>query len=289
MKYVIDRDLGRPKDTRDVRNRIFIACEGYRTEVDYFTELVRRSKGLGIRGMVEVIVMNRHDRDVGLSDPARVLELMRDHMDFLSTGRCSLGLFAGVVADAAGKDNVDAASAVLSDPRFTVLVEGGFITDIDRAKDVASMILLENGIRVPIVMHRQQYRPETDMVCIVVDRDAGDERDSARYARFLDGCASTGYMPIVTNPMFELWILMHEPDASGDMEAVRTSRNPAATLKKRMKERGLDKRRLDHPSIVKRIGTAMANSEGFVHTPRELESEVGTNVPVLIRMMGYTG
>lgn len=52
------------------------------------------------------------------------------------------------------------------------------------------------------------YRQGIDHICVVVDRDR-ENRSSSDIDEFIRRCKKTRYEPFITNPCFELWLLMH--------------------------------------------------------------------------------
>lgn len=281
MRHVERKRLGRDTGSREELRRVFIASEGYRTEVGYFTRLVEDSERLGLYGRVEVIVLNRYPPDDGQSDPGRVYAMCRDHMRFLSGGECTEDLFRRMLADAAGGDRA-LVSEVLADGRFRPLMREGGLMDMERASELASELLYERGIEATPGIERVRYEPAEDDVYIVVDRDA-DVRPPEKFSRFLESCRSSGFVPIVSNPMFELWELMSLPDVSSEeLEAISVSRNPAAAVRRAMERHGLRKDDPDFGRLVAGLDTAMANGRGYPRSAEDLVHRVGTNVPVII-------
>ena len=61
------------------------------------------------------------------------------------------------------------------------------------------------------------YEPSKDRVFVVFDRDLDPNcpelRTREEYHRVLDMCEDLGYVPVVSTPMFELWLLLHHEDA----------------------------------------------------------------------------
>ena len=282
MRHKLEKELGTIPGSRERRSRVFVSCEGFRSEVDYFTALLEASDILGLDSRVEVIVLNRYETDRGISDPARVIELTRDHMEYLATGRCTVGLFLSKVLSLTGEEGKPMVKALSRDPTFTGLVRDGYMDPLDAAKDHACEFLSSDFPGLTISFETHEYSRDEDTVCIVIDRDAGDERSTERYMGFLDSCGRLGFELFVTNPRFEFWLLMHKEEVRPALERIAKSANPSSALKREMAAVGMSKKTIDFPSLVRDLDTAMANAEGWEREPAELESEVGTNLPLLI-------
>ena len=81
---------------------------------------------------------------------------------------------------------------------------------------------------------------------------------------------------------------MHMDDVERDLMEISESRNPSSALKKIMKRRSMDKDDPDYDYLVDHLDNAMRNSVPYVLDPDKLESEVGTNMPDIIRVLKGT-
>lgn len=285
MKRAGSKSLGRPTDARAVSRRVFVACEGHRSEIDYLLQVLKMSEVLGLNGRVEMIVLDRYETDSGLSHPMHVIRMTADHMEYLATERCSEDLFLSRVRASAGESGRSDVRALSRDPVFRSLIADGYVTSIADAMEYAVSFMSDRGFEISVDLDSQMYNPVEDYVCIVIDRDAGDERPGKSYREFIDSCDDRGYKLFVTNPKFEFWILMHLPDISEDLKSIADDRNPSAATDRVMRSRGLEKGRIDFEAIVAGLWTAMDNARPFTHTLDELEGSVGTNLPSFIELL----
>ena len=282
MRHKVEKELGSAPGSRDRRRRVFVSCEGFRSEVDYFTALLDASDILGLNRRVDVIVLHRYDTDRGISDPARIIELTRDHMEYLATGRCSKGLFLSKILSLTGEEGRPKVKAMSRDPAFISMVRDGYVVSLDEAMEFACDYLSPDFPDLSISFDTHEYSRDEDSVCVVIDRDAGDERGAERYREFLESSEKLGFELFVTNPRFELWLLMHREGVGPAVERISEAANPSSALKKEMAAIGMSKKRMDFPALVKDLDTALANAEGWEREPAEMESRVGTNLPSLI-------
>ena len=284
MRRAGRKNLRRNPYERSEYRRVFVSSEGYKTEIQYMRELLRQSEVLGLHGRVEVVILNRYETDSGLSHPDQVIRMTADYMEFLSSDKCSVGLFLSKVLDSAGNPGRVAVRELSKDEGFRSLCTDGYIADMERAREYAVAFMSERGYQVNPVFEDQFYSKDTDVVCIIIDRDADDGRTPERYADYMSSCENNGFRLFVTNPKFEFWILMHQED-DGSLVSIADSRNPSAATDRVMDSRGMDKDHLDFEGIVGNLYLAMENAKRFTFTAKELENRVGTNMPGLIHLL----
>jgi hypothetical protein len=131
-----------------------------------------------------------------------------------------------------------------------------------------------------------------DEILIVVDRDAGkdgrsgkDGRPEWKYFSFIEKCKNNHYYPIVTNPKFELWILFHYK-IDGIVDDLKNSSECKKLIDKKMSELKIGKKS-KFDKTIKSLDVALKNSKKFCNNLDELEHETGSNIPELIKKIGY--
>ena len=291
---------GRTGPRRSVVPKFIIVTEGDRTEQVYFGAL-RDARGIaGISGLIDIVLLQREPIDSGLSHPLVVLDLLDRYMDSVAAGRHSVELVLETACDAVSSLGVTRCDARMSEFREKVLgrcadLRGRENVDeivrvcIDASRDVFGFV---PEIELPELV---DYRPDTDRVCVLVDRDR-DNRDEDVMDRFVTRCARSGYKPFVSNPCFEIWLMMHF-DAFDSMDRRMLSEN-AMVDGRRFTERELDrivrevnpensydKRGYDPGMFLHRTGEAVTRSMGLCHDTRCLKREPGTNIGALILEM----
>ena len=285
MRRAGSKNLGRSRGTRDIFRRVFVACEGHRSEIDYMHELLRQSEVLGLRGRVEVIILDRYETDSGISDPLRVIRMTEDHMRYLAEGECSVEMFLSMVRASAGESGRNAVKRLYNDPKFKEMCIENRIANITEATEYAMEFMSELGFEIGLEFDDQMYDPNTDAVCIIIDRDVGKERPREKYLKFIDSCNQKRFELFVTNPKFEFWILMHLEDVQDELKAISGDRNPSAATDRVLESKGLVKGDIDFQKIVSSLDTAMVNSREYLLPLEELESKVGTNLPEFISLL----
>ena len=219
---------------RKLNQRAFLIFEGHRTEVRYFKTLNDMKSTARLSDNIEIVVLDRFEHDSGVSDPLNVLDLSEKYVRFLETGKMTSRLFAGYCADCAGiRNNFNTFYHKLDDQlREMSLIEEGTISNVPEAEKVAKRVLSEFGYEdVDLNFDHVDYDKRCDTVNIIIDRDKSKSRPDEKYCMFLERCEALKYVPYVTNPKFELWLLCHY---DGAQEALRSICAEDITRKKRI-------------------------------------------------------
>ena len=264
---------------------VFVACEGYKTEINYMNTLSESSEFLGMDPRINLVVLNRFSDERGLSDPDRVLDIALDFLEWVKHKRLSVHLFTGAVLNNANLDRWDGYREELTDALISsdATDEEGMVTDLDEARAIAADVLMRMGVGV-VTMELPDYLfGDGDTVFLVVDRDKSPARNTEKYHGFLDRCNGSEIRPIVTNPKFELWMLLHFEDSCDSLGLIVESKNPSKTVMRELGKRTIPKKDYDFSGLIFNLDIAMRNSESLEHDPYVLESSVGTNMPELIR------
>lgn len=197
------------------RSRFFIACEGRRTEYQYFKGLMQYPDDLGISPMVEMIPL-RHGPNTG-SNPLNIFE---ETLEILSQS--------------------------------------------------------------------SHYHPDLDAVTIIVDRDRQSFKEF-QYEAMLALCKETGFHLCITNPCFELWLLMHYSDLSeyNHQLLLENRKIGSRTQVERylMDKLGgrYNKSRIQFSRFFRgRVHTAIVNAKSFPHEAELLKNQLGSGVGALI-------
>lgn len=133
------------------------------------------------------------------------------------------------------------------------------------------------------------YDKDIDKVCFVVDRDKQNFK-SEQYDEFIEKCNSYEYYAYVTNPTFELFLLMHS-NKIFEYEEELLLENKKVNKNKRFLEIQLsnifscNKRNIDFNKFKNRIKIAITNEKEFCENISELKDKLGSNVGVLLNEM----
>lgn len=71
---------------KEAKRKIFIVCEGDKTEVRYFEGLIEYSKELGINELLDIIIMDKNPESRGITHASGLIDLARTTIDKLKCG-----------------------------------------------------------------------------------------------------------------------------------------------------------------------------------------------------------
>lgn len=287
------RSDSRLNGTMKVRPKFMIVSEGHVTEPRYFQALAEHREVSGISDAIDVVVLQRERFDAGVSDPVRMVDLLDDYMEALRSGRHTLNL---MIEQMCGHlPSPDPELRQIAKERCASMADKeGFVKDPGAVFAVLAQMCSEYyGKEIEGEPEElPDYREDIDRICVVIDRDR-DNRGAGKMDEFLRRCARSGYAPYISNPCFELWLLMHfdEYDA---MDRSKLLRNPMHGTKRfteseldrilhDMFNRGYKKTSFDAITFLQRTDEAISRSMSSCVDPYRLKSELGTNVGLLVK------
>ena len=224
-------NLQRPSPTRHSKVFYHIISEGI-TETGYLNGIVR-NRLLAHDKFIKQISKSGIDKDA--SDREVMIQIAHDYELYMTTGKNTPRRYVTAVlnqyldgckdeyAIVAGKDfncfvmelcelRDCIVSKYSSDPRY---VSDGFVVPSSRFMEAIGEECI-NTFHIPF-----SWSPEDTLftrdscngankICIMFDRDYHPElRTHEMYQRYLTLCKQYGYLPLVSTPQFELWMLMH--------------------------------------------------------------------------------
>lgn len=135
------------------------------------------------------------------------------------------------------------------------------------------------------------YYPEIDRVCFMVDRDPKTFFKN-QFFEFVKKTGESGYEVYISNPTFELFLLMHD-DRILNLNREELLKNDYITkaknkryLEKLLSEFfGCQKTNIKFGKFKNKIDNAINNEKEFEESVFELESKLGSNVGKLIDEM----
>ncbi|MCL1984737.1 MAG: RloB family protein [Methanomassiliicoccaceae archaeon] len=303
-------EIGRKSREKKIKRRFILAFEGYRTEVQYFQGVSDNRPKLRISSLIDVCPLNRDPQHSGLSDPERVLELLEEYINFLKRGKYSADLFINTFISEIIKEKdiqdlgkkIDILIEKAKEKLRPICDGDGYIEDPEKASEVCSDAYTEIfspekevDFKAPEPM---DYREERDIVCVIVDRDA-ELRGEDKCRRFFGRCEENKFRPIMTNPCFELWLLLHFDEALDGVDDKILLRNEK-TDGVRYTERKLDeilrtipakegkgysKDDLDFYDFMDRTDNAIKNEKKFCKGKKCTITKVGSEIGSLIEDM----
>ena len=136
------------------------------------------------------------------------------------------------------------------------------------------------------------YNSEIDVINLIVDRDKGSFKD-CQYDNLVAECNSKNIKLYVSNPCFEVWLLMHfdefeSLDFNKLLENKRVSRSKKSRkyADKMLSDIiGYDKSNLKFDDFVDRVDIAINREKKYCEDVLELKNNLGSNVGILISNM----
>jgi hypothetical protein len=260
---------GRPSNKRDPREKIFIAFEGQRTEPCYFKGLIRmRNHDLNM----DILPLYRGPGREHESNPKSIANQICEYIEFRRDGVWSTDLFVEQMLTSARQICRD------SEEKFDREMFKKMKHSLSREPDLATersvndpegalgfcRDFMERSIGEPVnidIPRREEWNDDY-RCCMVVDRDSRSFTDEqCDYVR--DLCEREKIMLIVTNPCFELWLLMHFETSRDRIEGCVFRTRGLKDLVEEIaghRERDLDFRKYD-PNVEKAL--AHLRKEGY--------------------------
>ena len=133
------------------------------------------------------------------------------------------------------------------------------------------------------------YDKEIDKVCFVIDRDPQNFSEQ-QYKDFLQMCEKYNYKVYVSNPTFELFLLMHD-DKILSMDKTKMLENRKVSNSKRFLEVklseifGCNKKNINFDKFKPNIKKAINNEKQFEENLINLKDNLGSNVGTLLDEM----
>ena len=293
-------DPNRSEAKRNIIPKFIIVSEGYRTEPKYFSALNDNRVIAGISVLIDIVVLQRESIDAGVSSPTSLLTLLDEYMESVRRGSYTLDLMVDSIAGASGLtclDDIERLRRSVFKESSSFVDEMGFVKDEYGMVDVCCKCYHEIFNADPVINLPRlvDYRQGIDRICVVVDRDR-DNRSSSDIDEFIRRCNRSGYEPYITNPCFELWLLMHfeefyrlDRDSLLKNPMIGGKRWTECELDRIVRdinpENKFDKVDYDPLIFMHRTHHAIETSFILCHDVLRLKSEVGTNLGSLLKDM----
>lgn len=146
-----------------------------------------------------------------------------------------------------------------------------------------------NNFNKDIENNKFLYDKEIDKVCFVIDRDPQNFSEE-QFDNFLRMCKDYNYKVYVSNPTFELFLLMHDDKIFGiDKTAMLENRrvsNSKRFLEVKLSEIfGCNKKNINFEKFKVNIKKAINNEKRFEENLINLKYNIGSNVGTLLDEM----
>lgn len=296
-------------ESREVRKKYFLVFEGKITEEIYFDGVSEHRNEIGINPLIELVPILRSYSEEGWSNPKKILDRMEMNLKEAESGKVSYETLLNWIMEFLDDEGViyknrTAAAYVwqilqniCKDVLHTELTDQVDNLDTTCAQIVDSLkeeTQWENIINdVPAVIENRAitYDKSIDKICFIIDRDRESfvsTEGNDQYHYVLDVCRKNNYGFYLSNPCFELWLLMHFDEVK-KLDPEKLIENTKVSAKRRYTEQelrkllpGYSKSRYAVEKLIGRIDKAIQNEKAFCEDEEELEHFVGSRVGVLM-------
>ena len=131
-----------------------------------------------------------------------------------------------------------------------------------------------------------------DKICFIIDRDKDSfvsKPGNDQYQYVLDKCRENNYGFYLSNPCFELWLLMHY-DEVVTMDRKKILENPKVSAGRRYTEQELrrllprySKSKYSVMPLMRRIDNAIQNEKLFCEDEEMLKDNIGSRIGLLMK------
>lgn len=302
----ISRPFGvRTETKREIAKKYFLIFEGAETEKKYFFGINENKEMLGINSLIEIVPILRSYNEQSWSNPQKILNKLIEHIELMNGKVPKVENLCDMVIDWAyekgiiNENGLYTLETLKDELQKNVVVDGG-ICDKKKILKVAFDFLSQKlrvhnsieQIEEYVNMQFVTYDADYDKVCLIVDRDRKSFKEE-QYDYVVRVCEEKRYNLYVSNPCFELWLLLHYDEVLQiDREKLFTNPREKPKAKKRFIENqlsrlmgGYKKNSLQFNKISDKVFNAIKNEEQFCEDVKDLKNELGCNLGLLIKEM----
>ena len=295
---------------KEPKIRYFLTFEGEETEVQYFSGVIQFKKELGINNLFKIIPLARNYEEKTWSHPCKfIIPLIRTLKEF-SSGQISVeSVVQHSVDHLCDKGLIDKNCqknpSEFSDKLYEKLAESGYAkTDtVENQDEILACIcefsyeMFPEGYAGKLIDNLQQdlidqmyyYDSESDRVCLIVDRDIQNFKPE-QYDSLLSACKKRNFSLYVSNPSFELWLLMHFPEEMLELDPKDMLENKKHSQNRRYLGfelgrllHGYSKNNVQFENFIDNVDAAIQHEQNYCEDVVRLKEKLGSNVGLLIK------
>ena len=307
-----DRTFGNRTKIRlsdEVNRKCFFFCEGQETEPIYFAKLKELKIEIGISPLIDFIQIEK-PRGEDWSNPKKMLDalcldlskeityntLINTMIDCLYTSdylvkhRDKIKEFSDLLVSFMHEELNVAETDIVKDVNHTTKAVYDFF---NQQRPRICNIIMSNVTDI-LNNYEITFDKEIDYLCLVVDRDP-ESFTEFQFDDVLKTCKQNNFEFLISNPNFELWLLLHFDDIHDlDNEKLLKNEkiNPGSKSSIRFIPNELrkclgtyKKSRYDVTLLIKNIDKAIKNEKNYCESLPELKNELGSNIGVFIEKL----
>lgn len=265
----------------DPKRVIFLSVEGDNTETDYFKHLNEH-----LDNSIMQIEVLRHKQGDGYSDPEYVIDLLSEYVNIRENGCIPVDL----PEEIALKYSREILQAYLDNSESLSASQRKCIKD--------DLLLI--GIDLDYRRYLEHFQKNSnDVFAVILDRDCGNHSRELM-EKCVSKCSLNHYNCYITNPCFEFWLLLHLRDVRKEYtddqleelrQNTRISKRHTTTSKEVSCIAGHSKSipfNKFEQHYYPNIHAALAHSKQFVDSYPDLYDQLGTNLPQLFEILGFS-
>ena len=302
----------RKGDTREVNIKYILLTEGTETEPQYFGAIEENKGLLGIPPIIKIIPLERSHGEECWSNPKKILDRLLLNIEETASEKITYNTLLNGIIDCLyyseylnkHQEKIPELKDFLNQIYQDILkiTPDDFVEDKEATVTKVTEFLAKEKPRICELIIKNigdalneqsiPYAPDIDKICLVVDRDPMSFT-SSQFDYVKNTCATNNVQFYISNPGFELWLLMHSGNFAtmkDDLAAKFSTMTPPEFLdhiESLLKQEfdGYNKSKLKTQPFMQAIDTAIANEKMFTESVDALKNDMGSNIGLLIREM----
>ncbi|MBR6123652.1 RloB domain-containing protein [Candidatus Saccharibacteria bacterium] len=302
----------RKGDTREVNIKYILLTEGTETEPQYFGAIEENKGLLEIPPIIKIIPLERSHGEECWSNPKKILDRLLLNIEETASEKITYNTLLNGIIDCLyyseylnkHQEKIPELKDFLNQIYQDILkiTPDDFVEDKEATVTKVTEFLAKEKPRICELIIKNisdalneqsiPYAPDIDKICLVVDRDPMSFT-SSQFDYVKNTCATNNVQFYISNPGFELWLLMHSSNFAtmkDDLAAKFSTMTPPEFLdhtESLLKQEfdGYNKSKLKTQPFMQAIDTAIANEKMFTESVDALKNDMGSNIGLLIQEM----
>ena len=302
----------RKGDTREVNIKYILLTEGTETEPQYFGAIEENKGLLGIPPIIKIIPLERSHGEECWSNPKKILDRLLLNIEETASEKITYNTLLNGIIDCLyyseylnkHQEKIPELKDFLNQIYQDILkiTPDDFVEDKEATVAKVTEFLAKEKPRICELIIKNigdalneqsiPYAPDIDKICLVVDRDPMSFT-SSQFDYVKNTCATNNVQFYISNPGFELWLLMHSSNFAtmkDDLAAKFSTMTPPEFLDHiesllKQEFNGYNKSKLKTQPFMLAIDTAIANEKMFTESVDALKNDMGSNIGLLIQEM----
>lgn len=291
----------RPSEPMTELPKYFLIYEGESTEPVYFDGIIVNRNKLAINQKISIISVLRSLEDLSKSHPKYALALANDIQKQSKEECITKENLLKSITDIVTNEQFESGDTIIEKAREYI---NNYTNDIIYNNEIANIVvdIFKNSVFEDITQNILEYlelqknildyNSDIDVINLIIDRDSGSFKDY-QYESLVNKCKQDNINLYVSNPCFEVWLLMHFEEFESldfnkllENKRINGSKNSRKYSDKMLSDIiGYDKSNLKFEDFVDKIDEAIEREKKYCESLDELKSNVGSNVGILIENM----